>query len=177
MPTGLADRFQESLNDPKLMELHSDVALAEARLSQLLERLSTAESGAAWRIVVDAVAALDASIRDKDVVLMEASLAKLREASRRGLSDAHQWAEILVLLDTRRKLVEAERRHLVASQQMLSAQQAMALAAFVVDTVRRHVPDRQVIEGIRAELRGYLVDNGGERVGRPEWSEPGEAQL
>jgi hypothetical protein len=84
-------------------------------------------------------------------------LALLGQAIDAGADDHDTWDAIIALTDQRRKLVESEAKRLQTMQQMISAQQAMVLVAALVDVVRRHVTDREVLAVISNEIRALTV--------------------
>lgn len=153
IPIRLAARYAEALSDPQLMELRAEIALIGTRQSELLTHL---DAGLSLRYLQDAQAAhsdLLAAIRNKDSVAMQIAIAALGEALSAGMGDYTVWQEIVEMTEARRKLVESEHRRLVAMQQMITAEQAMALLARVVDAVRKHVSDPAALAAISAEFR------------------------
>jgi len=49
----LAERFQRAYEDPKLLELRSEIALLEVRMSQLREALDENPTGPAWTEIIE----------------------------------------------------------------------------------------------------------------------------
>jgi hypothetical protein len=86
-------------------------------------------------------------------------LEKLDRSVGTGLQDYDAWNEIEKLIDQRRKLVEAEQKRLVAMQQMISSEQAMVLIAALIETVKRHVPDRDAIIAIATDINKLVAQN------------------
>jgi hypothetical protein len=74
-----------------------------------------------------------------------------------GPADDAIWRRVAKLIDQRRKLVEAEQRRLTLAQEMLSQEQAMVLMGQVVDILRRHIPDRDILSRIAQDMQavGY----------------------
>jgi hypothetical protein len=48
LPTRLAATYRNAAKDPELLSLHSEIALLDARMAELLGRVDTGESGALW---------------------------------------------------------------------------------------------------------------------------------
>lgn len=160
IPARLTARYGEALADTTLLELREEVALLDARLSDVLSRVDTGESGAAWKMV-DTAFRLYQTFRGVDPVKELRAFADLETAITTGLADYAAWGEIATIIEQRRRLVESERKRLVEMQQMITTEQAMALLAMVVDTVRRHVPDRAALAAISAELVQLTARTGG----------------
>jgi Spy/CpxP family protein refolding chaperone len=79
--------------------------------------------------------------------------------------DDHQaWEEIGELIEQRRRLTESESKRMVALEQMLTAEQAMALVHRVVDIVSRHVTDKQALRDIIVEMRTLTEATSGRTV-------------
>jgi hypothetical protein len=163
LPERLAARYQEAQADPRLLELRDEIALVDARMSELLQRLEGSESGENWRRVQEATVSLDVAIRSKDAQMMEVALSDLRSYTRQGQADMHQWQEIQEVLDLRRKLVESERKRLVEMQQMITAERAMILLGAITSIIKEHVHDRTILAAISTGIRGLVsVDVGAE---------------
>jgi hypothetical protein len=89
------------------------------------------------------------------------SLAKIELNIAQATDDRAAWAEIGELIEQRRKLTESEQKRMVALQQMLSVDEAMALMHRLVDIVTRHVLDRQVLSAIIVDLRALAESSKG----------------
>src|SRR4051794_20502728 len=48
IPTRMAARYQEAQADPELLMLRDEIALLDSRLSDVLSRVDSGESGAVW---------------------------------------------------------------------------------------------------------------------------------
>jgi hypothetical protein len=152
LPARMLSRYQEALSDSELLALRDEISLIDARLTDVLGRVDTGESGRIW-------SALQKAWRDyrrakpADKLTAEMAVADLISD---GVSDAEAWAEVREIIDQRARLVANERQRLVQLQQMVTVEQAMMLLAAVADTVRRHVSDRDALAAISADL-GRLV--------------------
>lgn len=156
LPGRLLERYQEALTDPRLLELAEEIALIDARLQDVLRRVDTGESGRLWRQLKQTHEEMVEARQAGDVAAMAQKLNALGQMIDRGLADWAAWEEVEKLLEQRRRFVESERRRMVEMQQMITAERAMALLAFVVDVIRRHVSDRRVLAAISADI-GKLV--------------------
>jgi hypothetical protein len=107
LPSQLSKRYREALTDTELLSLRDDIALIDARVTELLETLE--DNPSAWKAITE-------------------------------------------LLETRRRLVDSERRRLADLQQMMTAEQAMTMLAVIVDTVKRHVTDTETLRAITQDV-------------------------
>jgi hypothetical protein len=152
LPAGLAERYTEALSDAELLGLRDEVALVDVRLAALLERVTTGESAKAWRELVAAMDAFTAARARGDIATMNGTLNRVAEIAAAGQDDTAAWAEIVSLLDERRKLAESERKRLAEAGQWLSVEQATVLLTAVVDAVRRNVSDPASLRAIGDEI-------------------------
>lgn len=162
LPTRLAARYAEALSDPQLMELRDEIALVGTRQGELMTYLDSGLSLQHWRDAQAAHSEMLAAIRDKDGHAMQMALAALGNALAAGMGDYDTWREIVELTEQRRKLVDSEQKRLAVAQQMLSVEQAMALAARLVESVRKHVSDPFTLAAIAAELTGIINKGDGQ---------------
>jgi hypothetical protein len=84
----------------------------------------------------------------KDIEGMEVALADVQRLLTQGAADYAAWQEVGILIEQRRKLVESEQRRLTLAHEVISRDQAMALVGQVVDIIRQHVPDRNILNAI-----------------------------
>jgi hypothetical protein len=162
LPTRMGERYQQALADPELLAMREEVALIDSRLSDVLSRVDTGESGKAWAELQKAWKIYRTGPPGQR---LEAE-ARISDLIHDGASDYEAWSEVREIVDQRARLVANERQRLVQMQQMLSVEQAMTLMAAVADAVRRHVHDRDALAGISADL-ARIVAGGPGRADQP----------
>lgn len=150
---GLAELFESAYADPELGSLRSQIALAETRMAELLDRLTGESKSHYWSAAARAMADFRAATFEKKA----AALAQLEAIIEAGAKDEGTWAQLLAVMEQRRKLTETEGKNLERLHQTMTAEQAMALMVTVIDVVRRHVSDRTVLSEISRELRAVSV--------------------
>ncbi len=153
LPVRLALRFKKSLEDPCLLELRQEIALCDARQLQLLEYIKY--------------------VPDYDPSDTEESV---EEKMRRGeLTEGSVvlWKQIWDVMERRQRFVESERRRLIELQQYMTIEQASVLVACLVEVVKRHVEDEEVLESIGRDINaldyqppGQVISTKGPRRGR-----------
>lgn len=158
LPTRMSERYQQALTDPDLLAMREEVALIDSRLSDVLGRVDTGESGHVWAALQKAWKMYRTGPPDKR---MEAE-GQISDLITAGASDYEAWEEVRSLVDQRSRVVGSERQRMVQLQQMLSIDQAMTLMAAIADSVRKHVSDRDALAAISADL-GRLVSLGAGR--------------
>jgi hypothetical protein len=153
LPERLRARYEQAEGDAELLSLKSEVALTDARLIDLLARVDTGESGQLWAHLKKAHEEFKVYRLARDVPKMNVALAKIEALLDNAVQDHTAWGEIGTLIEQRRKLTESEAKRLITLQQMLTTEEAMALAYRLVDIVTRHVTDKHVLRDIVVEIR------------------------
>jgi hypothetical protein len=153
LPTNLAGRYAESVNDPDLTSLRDDLALADGRVTELLESLGQSGSTKLWmeaRQRFDAFKA--AGKRGRDAVgAARVAIQQLDDTLTAGLAAAVTWDELRETLELRRKLSESETKRMKDLHQMISAGAALGLMAQLVEVVAKNVTDRTALAAITQE--------------------------
>jgi hypothetical protein len=160
MPKRLLETYERAAGDGDLLVLRDDVAIIDTRLAELLSKLDTGETGAAWSKALEQYAGLQDAIAAGDAGGVTASIAALGGALKRGQAGYHAWREVGEMLDLRRKLVESERKRLVQLSQMVTAEQAMVLLMAVTRLVKEHVDDQKALIAISDGIRRIMTAEG-----------------
>lgn len=134
LPAQLAERYEAALTDPDLISLRDEIALTDA------------EIGRALAILQDIPPEFDDP----------------KERSAWHREQGRTRTRINDLIEQRRKLVETERKRLVDLQQMMTAEQAMLFMSAIVNIVRRHVDDRDILAAISADVDRLITQRGRE---------------
>ena len=156
LPTRYLTRYDEARNDPEFYALREEIALIDSRLADLLAKIDQGEALATWKALAKTMAEHDSA---EDGVGQSYALAKIRELIQRGLGDFATWEDIYRVVEQRRRLAETETRRLEKAQQTITAEQAMLLLAAVVDVIRTHVSDRNILSAVSRDL-GRLAPPG-----------------
>jgi hypothetical protein len=152
LPGRLLERYKEAQSDPDLLAARDEIALIDSRLTDLLSRVDTGESGSLWRKANEAMDDLRIARTSADKALFADALNTLEETIREGKTDYAAWDEIGKTLDRRQRLVESERKRLVEMHQVITAERAMILVAALTDIIKRHVTDRTTLSAISTDL-------------------------
>jgi hypothetical protein len=157
IPARMIGRYEEARADGELLALREDISLVDARLSDLLSRVDTGESGALWRSLMAARMEMLACRQASDVKGQMAALNLIMELISQGHADYRAWGEVAAVLDQRRRLVESERKRLVEMQQMISSERMMVLLGAVVGVIQEHVHDRTTLSGITTGIQKLIT--------------------
>jgi hypothetical protein len=162
MPKYLLERYQEALHDPELLSLKSDLALTETRINELLARLDAGDSVARWQAVKETLERLDAAARVPDAKALIIHLNDMNQLVKAGVGDAGLWEELFATQEHKRKLLATQSRVLLDTQQVMTSEQVMLLATAWLDSIRRHINDRDTLALIQQDfIRTTEGDAGG----------------
>jgi len=148
LPARLMERMMDSIDDPDLTSLRSEIALVDARLGELLKNLSQAGTDEAWstvktvrdrlRYVVDRP---DADDREVTLDLLTVKLDAAVEVMR---SNQTGWSEIYALIDRRRRTVGVELKREESQEHTLRHAQALHFFQALLVAIHEEVEDVQV---------------------------------
>lgn len=148
----LAERYREATSDPELLSVRDEIALLDARISEVLARIPDREPGTTWKT-------LRSTYVDFRRLLAKGKKAEAEEAFERlgiligeGESESVTWAEIGGLIGQRARLSEVETKRLVEARAMIRADELGLLIAGIVDTVRANVKDREILARIVEDI-------------------------
>lgn len=158
VPKRLLKRYEEAEGDPELLALRAEISLMDARLGEMLETVDQGESTTIWRaLLVDWKAFTEA--RDSGRVdRMQDALQKVDATMNRADKEVLHWREIDRLVETRRKLVESERKRLVEMHQMLTTEEALNLLYAVTGVIRTYVTDQATLLAITRDFSGLVAN-------------------
>jgi hypothetical protein len=157
MQLELAQRFLATRTDPELLSLQNDVTLVTERINGLLERCTSGESGAAWRQLAKHWKEFQRYRASGNVPKMEEALGLMAEPLTQGIADHAAWEELGLQLDRRARLVDQEQRRLEKLQATLTVEQALGLLGTVLDVLKRHVLDPDILAAIGADLEQLVA--------------------
>lgn len=158
LPTRLLARYEEAIDDPRLLELKDDIALLDARLGELMERLSTDQDvgPVRWRDLQKLIGQYEQAVAAGDGEQIAAIWAAIHAVVNKAVTDYALWNSIQDTVQQRRRLVESERQRLVQMQQMVTAEQAVAAMTALVAAVRANVRDSSVLQNIQTEYERLI---------------------
>ncbi|MEO8483344.1 MAG: HGGxSTG domain-containing protein [Acidobacteriota bacterium] len=145
-----SERYQQGLNDPRLLGLRDDVALIDVRISELLEAVGETGNTRLWK---DARAKFDAfkgaADKGKDGIgAARVMLDALDKVLTDGLSRASTWDELADRLDLRRRLVDSETKRQKDLFEMITTDQAMRIVGQFIDEVKQRVKDPELLTAL-----------------------------
>jgi hypothetical protein len=164
LPAQLADRMLATLQDIDFSSMRQEIALVDARLGELLQKLDSGETGTAWRAVIGAYSDLeDARGMDEGQERDEkeqAAMGDLWNAITSAGREREAWMEIYDGLEVRRKMADTETKRDKARQESLSMEEAMALIGTIVRILYDEIEDRDLLRRVGEKIRKLMNKKG-----------------
>ncbi len=166
LPARLADKYEESIKDPKILELKDEIAVMNARISDLLSRIDESGSKEKWKEVRGLYKKAKDAIKSRQQDEFAKVFAEIGRIIEQAEQDFKNWDEVSKAMRMKKSLAESQRRHQIEQQQMISSEEAMALIGFIVATIKETITDRAALASITQKIGGYLNSNNTIKVGR-----------
>lgn len=147
LPKRFLESYEQYLNDTDYMVMRSEIALLDARMGEILEKLDDAVSDNAWMYVRRALSILKTKDTLASNEVMDVT-GYLEDALEMTATEKEIWNEVTDLIEARRKVADTERRRITEAQKYLTYDEAYAMTALFVNAVTDLVED----ENIRTQI-------------------------
>jgi hypothetical protein len=141
LPQHLRAAFIASTTDTRLISVETEIGLLDARVLDLIERLTTGESATTLKRMGVVIDAMDEEMGkdEPNMARLGGATAALRQLLKERSHDQGVWADILQTTEARRLMSDTERRLLEAEQAMVDVRELRTIMAIMVGSVRTHV--------------------------------------
>ena len=156
LPDRLLEKYQVALKLKDPLKMMEEVALLDARLVEMVERIPTDEDRANWRRARTGLALLKTAIAVSDGKKIDEAVVMLDTAITAGVGEARAWDDVVEAIENKRRLVESERRRMVEMGEVLPIDKVILLMTAVADIVRRNVTEQRIVARIANELNAIL---------------------
>ena len=152
-----SDFYDDAIRDPALGEFRTTLALLDVRTADLLEMaraggVSARRLRRAWRAVQSAAGSDPGSL---DRAAFSAAAAEMDDALEGAGAAEDAWADLVGVLDTRRKAAASMQLAEARSDRSISAERFNFLMGYVLDSVLRHTKG---LPGAMPALRALTRD-------------------
>jgi hypothetical protein len=155
LPDDLLATFNESLADVEQKELQRELALVDARTSQLLQDLNSGKPVPLWQDAVFGWRAYKRAKLKRDKPAADDAAARLDDILERQSSSERAWTEVKELVALRRKLTDSQTKRDVVTGRFVEASKVAVLVTALVDAVNSEA-DRQTARLIGARFKELL---------------------
>ena len=156
MPRGLRGKLHEVYANPELMNMRNDVSLITLRIDQMLERLSTGESGSKWDDINNLYNRAMQAIRDNDTQTLIQSLQQIGGVLSEGADEEEIWAQVRSLVIQRTGIIEKDQNLAIRIGEVISLHRVYELIVGIATDFRniitRRVDDPEIVKSIVSEI-------------------------
>ncbi len=174
LPDRLSQRYQEILNDEQRHDLRNQIALADAKIVDLLKGMERGESDRLWVQLRKMERAFRRANRRDEQEIAADLLGEMLEIIQKGGDEALAWADVDRWLYRQGRAIEQDLRVAQIKHQVITIDEFMAMMGRLLEIIQTGVHNkddmRRVAEGIRRELESP----GGDGVVVPVWREGAE---
>jgi hypothetical protein len=154
LPVNLASQHSELKQDPELVALREAIATAEMNSRRWMSQLQD-KVGTRWDSVQDTFKALEDAIRNGDADRLRLALAAHGQIIKEGNHDNWLWDRITEADEHFMRLVVAERRYQLDSDEMLSTERLTMIVTEFLHIIKSKIEDDKVPRG---DLVGAIGD-------------------
>jgi len=147
LPARLMERMMDSLDDPDLTSLRSEIALVDARIGELLQNMAEAGTAEAWGVVKEVRTRLRYVVDRPDLPDRETVLDLLTvklDAAAQVMMDNDNWAEVYGLIDRRRRTAAVELKREESQEHTLRHTQALFFFQQLLIAIHEEVPSPEI---------------------------------
>ncbi|MHA2065367.1 MAG: hypothetical protein ACXABY_13410 [Candidatus Thorarchaeota archaeon] len=152
----LLKNYLLALSDPELLAYKRDIALFEARRSELIMRSTTGDSDQWRKDLRRSIKELEKAVGTGDILSIDFSMKTHKELVQKGYIDTVIWGEIEKLVRTMKHLRSAELKRRRESELSMTREEVLELMTKVAKAIDSHVQDKRVLEAISYDLMKLL---------------------
>jgi hypothetical protein len=133
LPHDWLERYQQAIEDEDLLDLRPEIALVDAQIADVLERMQDDRSMSLWSDLLTAWTQFMAAARSGADPAIQARLAnEVDRVIGKAGDDIQRRRELNDLIHTRRRMVETAQRVVATSDQMIAIDVMLAYMAMIV---------------------------------------------
>lgn len=152
LPTRLAEKYQQALEDGELASVTDETAILQALIAESLQGIDLGNSEAMWETLW---ALCKDWVPDED---LRQFASQVRGVVHDGIEEWRKVRRLLGYVEQKRRLAETEQKRMRDMGQFINAQQANALLASVVSIIKENVTDPVVLSRISAGIGGLVAE-------------------
>lgn len=139
--TQLANRFEATLNDPKLVDLRQEAAILDVMYQDEVMRWARGASDEAWPEVQTEISGLNEALASQDIPKARRHMTRIAELGATGADRAKAQVMVLDLIERKRRLVESYFRGILVTSKVYTEQQIVAMVGALTSAIRNEVQD------------------------------------
>ncbi len=152
LPKRLMARYKAAITDTELLTLTSEIALIDSLIDERLRRIDDETSAQIWKKAEAKADEFTDARTAGDADAMKHSMEDLLELIYSGAQQRQNERDLVAMLDSRRKLVESQRKALIEAEQTMTYDQVMTLFTAVIAAVRQNVSNPTELVTLQKEF-------------------------
>lgn len=155
LPTRLRAAYDQAKDDPELYHLDDELALVDARITELAAQLDIGSGGSLWFDLSEAWAEFERTRKLPDDIRgprMADALAEVGSLVNRGRSDHVTWLELGKQIDRKARLLD--KRAKIAGA--YTAEQVLLMLGTIAQSIARNVDDHHARARIGREVEAAI---------------------
>lgn len=149
LPTRLAAKYEEALQDAELISVREEVAIVQTFIAETIESIDLDNCEAMWdTLTLLAKDYFDAK-KEED---RDYAASQMCYAIQDGAKEWQKVRNLLGYIESKRRLAETESKRLKDIENTLTAKEANALVAALLGIINKRIPDPDVRAGVASDL-------------------------
>lgn len=156
----LAPAFAIAFESDQLLKLNQEIAIINARMNTLMERLEKLDTSHVHKDVLSAVNQIENAVADGDLARVNTALSRLRKAVDPIRIEHAIWYDIVDCIEQTRRLQDTERKWLSADRNMMEITRVYELIMVVQRIMFRYIPTAKDRSECAKEIQDFLPHPG-----------------
>lgn len=160
LPEELGDRMDEFLKDPSIVSVREDLALANVRLTQLMQEVEVGANADRWLKIQEIMPDLMEAFEKNKPKDLRRLLNKLETLVHEGAESEERWEDISNWINQRRKLSQTETKRLKQGTDTLTYEEVRQVLDIITHTVTSILDEydlpREAYQDLNKAVRNVL---------------------
>lgn len=148
----IAQKLERFTQDPDLLNLYEEIKLITARIDEKLDRLDTIDASEVHKALKALVVQARKAYKNSDYGGLEGTLDTLEDVVNQRILHYQTDEDIRKDLETRRKLIETQRKLNADAEQLLTASQVYNVLIAVGNAIKERITDNDDLAYIQNAL-------------------------
>ncbi len=156
LPKNLRDKYNEAINDEKLIQLRSEIALAEVRRQDLMIELNKGNYGETLKGLKVLFKKAEDMKASGDLTSIAFLMPRIKELLDSSESADATWNKLMEVEDHKRKLIESETKRMLSAGQMLTMEGTIILMNQIGNLIKEVITDKESLRKVSTGLQKLM---------------------
>lgn len=159
-PTQLKAGLKASLEDPNLLELRPELAMLDARVGELWERLKEGGSNEAWEQMRTLVGDLALALAEDDADQLHAVATAMSATVDQHFDEVSTWHELRETAKLRARITGEERKRLQVLHGFVRAERVNFFLMYLVESLASKITNHEELAAVLQDIRRLMPTGG-----------------